>query len=289
MKRSLMLIILAGLIAGFTIEHIVYLQHKPEYRMNDNLGLLNNLGAAEDVKITIVYDNNAYDQRLETAWGFACYVETAEEKILFDTGGDPEILFDNMRVLGISVEEIEIIILSHIHGDHVGSLSAILEENSEVTVYAPASFPSYFKNKVRDFGCSLVEVGKAQKICNGVITTGELGSEIKEQSLVVRSSRGLVVITGCAHPGVANIVEEVIELTNMNIYLVIGGFHLSGSSEQEIKSVMERFRSLNVTSVAPCHCSGEGAKQVFKNAFGSEYIDTGVGRVIEIKSRSVDC
>jgi len=247
------------------------------------------IGSAGDVDLTIVYDNNFYNPELEAAWGFACYLNTNNARILFDTGGDSEKLLYNMEKLRIPVEDIQVIILSHIHGDHTGGLFAVLERNHHVEVYVPASFPEDFKSKTKRFGCRLVEVEGSMKICEGVITTGELGSGIKEQSLVVNSSRGLIVVTGCAHPGIANIIEKAVELTDTKVYLVIGGFHLSGSSKKEIAAVVERFKYLNVTKVAPCHCSGDLARYIFKKSFGTNYIDAGVGRNLMIKAHRVDC
>ena len=235
------------------------------------------IGIAEKVALTIVYDNNPYDERLKTAWGFGCYVDVDEVRILFDTGGDPYILLDNMAKLNIDVKEIEIIVLSHIHGDHVGGLFGVLELNNWVKVYLPASFPNDFKRRVRRYGCEVIEVTDAVKICNGVATTGELGTAIKEQSLIVAKEKGLVIVTGCAHPGVANIVKKAKELTGMGVYLVLGGFHLSGASENTILSIIEQFRELGVVKVAPCHCSGDRARALFKEEFGEDYMEVGAG------------
>jgi 7,8-dihydropterin-6-yl-methyl-4-(beta-D-ribofuranosyl)aminobenzene 5'-phosphate synthase len=241
------------------------------------------IGFAERVELKIVYDNNAYDPRLETAWGFACYIETGEVKILFDTGGESEILLANMGRLGIAVHEIQTIVLSHIHGDHVGGLFGFLRENSHVNVYVPASFPDDYKSRVRAYGSNLIEAQGALKICEGVMTTGELGSGIREQSLIVNSDRGLIVITGCAHPGIANIVESAVQLTGRNVYLVVGGFHLGGATQEEILSVVERLQSLGVTNVAPCHCSGDLARRIFKSSFRDGYVDAGAGTIIRIE------
>jgi len=250
------------------------------------------IGLTKKVELKIVYDNNAFDPELKTAWGFACYIDTGEVKSLFDTGGDPEILLANMDRLGITVGEIEAIVLSHIHGDHVGGLLGILSENSRVDVYLPASFPDDFKSRVKAYGSNLIEVHGASKICEGVMTTGELGLGIREQSLILNSERGLVVVTGCAHPGIANIVETAIQLTKRDdVYLVVGGFHLSGATKEEILSVVERLRSLGVSNVAPCHCSGDLARRIFKDSFGAGYIDAGAGTIIRIepKATSADC
>jgi metal-dependent hydrolase (beta-lactamase superfamily II) len=79
-----------------------------------------------------------------------------------------------MDKLGVTVDEIGIIVLSHIHGDHVGGLLEILNKNSRIEVYVPASFPAGFKSRIKSFGCGMVEVEESLKICNGVMTTGEL-------------------------------------------------------------------------------------------------------------------
>jgi len=241
-----------------------------------------NIGIAEHVRIIVLYDNYPFDERLKTAWGFSCLINVSGTVILFDTGGDPETLLYNMNVLNISVGEIQIIVLSHIHEDHVGGLTGILSLNNHVKVYVPSSFPSAFKSEIRSYGCELIEIKNATVICGGVATTGELGTTIKEQSLLVNTSKGLVIVTGCAHPGIVKITEKAKQLTNANVYLVIGGFHLTGASEEEISSIIEQLKDLGVEKVAPCHCSGDLARNMFKETFGENYIDVGVGKSIEI-------
>jgi 7,8-dihydropterin-6-yl-methyl-4-(beta-D-ribofuranosyl)aminobenzene 5'-phosphate synthase len=236
-----------------------------------------------ELKLTIVYDNNEYDPRLETKWGFSCLVEGFEKTILFDTGGDSGTLLSNMKKLKIDPNEIDAIVLSHIHGDHVGGLSGFLEENSDVIVHVPASFPSSFKDTVRSFGAEVVEVSEAEELFTSVYTTGEIGNGIKEQSLIVASSQGLVVITGCAHPGVVNIVRKATDmLAGKPVYLVIGGFHMSGASTHQIQSVIEGFRQSGVRKVAPCHCSGDETRKLFREEYGEAYIDSGAGKIITL-------
>jgi 7,8-dihydropterin-6-yl-methyl-4-(beta-D-ribofuranosyl)aminobenzene 5'-phosphate synthase len=235
------------------------------------------------LRLTIVYDNNEYDSRLETKWGFSCLVEGLEKTILFDTGADSATLLSNMKKLKIDPAEIDAIVLSHIHGDHVGGLHGFLEENSDVTVYLPQSFPGSFKDMVRSFGAQVEEVSEAQELLTGVYTTGELGNGIKEQSLIVTTSQGLVVITGCAHPGVVNIVRKARDmLAEKPVYLVIGGFHLSGAATTQIESIIEGFRQLGVRKVAPCHCSGDETRRLFRGEYGEDYIDSGAGKIITL-------
>lgn len=126
-------------------------------------------------ELAIVYDNYPFDNRLHTAWGFSCLVRLSQKTILFDTGGDSSTLLHNMRQLQIEPEEVDVVVLSHIHGDHVGGLGGFLKQNSAVTVYLPKSFPQSFKDKVQSLGAKVEEVDEARELLSGVYTTGELG------------------------------------------------------------------------------------------------------------------
>lgn len=233
--------------------------------------------------ITIVYDNNDYDQRLEAKWGFSCLIEGPEKTILFDTGGDGVTLLSNLRKLNIDPRKVDAVMLSHIHGDHVGGLSSFLEENSDVIVYLPQSFPETFKHKVKSFGAVVDEVSEGRELFTGVYTTGELGRGIKEQSLVVKTSQGLVIVTGCAHPGVVNIIRAAKNMVGQEaVYLAVGGFHLMSAPTAQIESLIQEFRRLSVKEGAPCHCSGDKARRLFKEQYGEDYIPSGVGKRITI-------
>ncbi|MCK4391956.1 MBL fold metallo-hydrolase [Candidatus Bipolaricaulota bacterium] len=233
--------------------------------------------------VTIVYDNYEYDPRLKTAWGFSCLIEGLEETLLFDTGGDSTILLDNMRALGVDPSRVDVIVLSHIHGDHVGGLFGLLAENSAVKVILPESFPANFKDEVRAFGAELIEVHEQMEICSGVHSTGELGSGIKEQSLVIKTREGLVVITGCAHPGVVNIVRKAKALLDTQVYLVMGGFHMLGMGENRIEAVIAQFKEEGVQRVAPCHCSGDLTRELFQEVYGENFIEVGAGKIVELE------
>ncbi len=242
------------------------------------------LSPAKRVTITILYDNNEYDERLETAWGFSCLVEGLEKTILFDTGGSSEMLLSNMRKLGLDPEDVEVIVISHIHYDHLGGLAGFLEQNHHPTVYLPKSLPKRIKNTVRDSEAKLVEVCDPVKICENTYSTGELGAWIKEQSLVVKTTKGLVVITGCAHPGVVNVVQQAKKLLKDDVYLVLGGFHLCWMNPLQLKGIVNGVKKEEVKMVAPCHCSGDLARSAFENVYGDNFIRVGVGKRLEIEN-----
>jgi len=271
------LIVALGTILGLTI----FPRHKKGKKGQIVLAEENtSTTAVKNLSITVSYDNNPYKERLTAAWGFSCVIRGTEKTILFDTGGDGSILLTNMEKLGINPKEIDLVVLSHIHGDHVGGLSSFLEKNPEVVVYLPKSFPRGFKDGVKEYGAKIVEVREPLKICEGVYSTGELGTWIKEQSIIISTEKGLIVITGCAHPGIVKIVNKVKDLVKGDVLLVMGGFHLGGESKGEIENIVSSFRKLGVSYVGPCHCSGDAARQLFKEEYGENFINIGVGRVV---------
>jgi 7,8-dihydropterin-6-yl-methyl-4-(beta-D-ribofuranosyl)aminobenzene 5'-phosphate synthase len=282
MKR---LIILAGLALILSGGYIVYNRiKKGEVQMKKKKETisLSPVLAENDLTLITVYDNNQYNPELKTGWGFSCLVRFKGKNILFDTGADSSTLLANMEKLAIQPEEVEMIILSHIHGDHVNGLWGILEKNGEIEIYLPASFPNSFREKIKSFGVSFQEIKEGVQIIKGVYSTGELGNSVKEQALVIKTEKGLVILTGCAHPGVVNLAKKAKEIVGERIYLVLGGFHLSGSPDSKIKEIIADLKNLEVKKVAPCHCSGDHARHLFKESFGEDYIENGVGRIIKI-------
>lgn len=115
-------------------------------------------------------------------------------------------------------------------------------------------------------------------------STGELQAPVCEQGLVVGTPEGSVVITGCAHPGIVRMVRAAREIVDDDIALVVGGFHLAEKSQEEIEGIISDFRALGVQRVTPTHCTGEKAIQMFADAYGNDYVEGGVGRVIEVGS-----
>ena len=235
------------------------------------------------VNITVIYDNNTHKEGLGTAWGFSCVITGLEKTLLFDTGGDGPLLIKNISKLGIDPNSIDLVVLSHEHWDHVGGMESFLEKNHNVSVFVLESFPQDFKQMVSSRGAKIIEIEKPAEICRGAHSTGQLGTSIKEQGLIIRTDKGTILITGCAHPGIVHMARKTKELFNENILFVMGGFHLSATSKREINDIIKSFKDLQVKYAGPCHCTGDNARALFAEQFGDKYINIGVGRVIAIK------
>jgi 7,8-dihydropterin-6-yl-methyl-4-(beta-D-ribofuranosyl)aminobenzene 5'-phosphate synthase len=213
------------------------------------------------MKITIVYDNCATKRSLKTGWGFSCLIEAeGRAPILFDTGADGATLFHNMEKLGINPGDIGVIVISHAHGDHTGGLWDILEVNKGAEIYVPPSLGAGIR------GRKVTAVTGRLQISENVFSTGELDGI--EQSLALKTDRGIVVVTGCSHPGVGAILNAASEFGE--VYGIVGGLH--GFSD------FDRLRGLSL--ICPCHCSQY--KPELGQLFPEQYIACGAGLELEL-------
>ncbi|MCK5130704.1 MAG: MBL fold metallo-hydrolase [Candidatus Sabulitectum sp.] len=210
------------------------------------------------MRITIVYDNNTLEAGLTADWGWSCFIETAQRNILFDTGGNGKILLENLRFLNIDPVSVDDVVISHPDFDHIGGLSAFLNSNPDAVVHVPRSFRGIrYPNKVHHYKTPV-------QIYPGVFLTGEMG---REQSMAVNSANGLVLIIGCGHPGVGNIMDVISQFGK--VYAVIGGLH--GFDNFEV------FKGVHL--ICPAHCTKH--KDDIKKMYPEKCIEGGVGRVIE--------
>jgi len=235
----------------------------------------------EKLKITIIYDNNPYKQELRTDWGFSCLIEGLDATILFDTGRYDTIFMSNLTRLGIDGGKIGTVFLSHEHQDHVGGLQTFLEARRDRKVYVPQSFTGGIKKMAASQGAAVVDVADPVMVTRNCLSSGEMRSVVKnEHSLVIDTSHGLVVITGCAHPGICDIVERSLKLVNKKVLMVLGGFHLGMNSDGSIRKIAARFQEMGVRYVGPTHCTGQLAQRIFQQVYGDRYLSCGAGRII---------
>ncbi len=233
-------------------------------------------------RIIVLVDNNAYKHGLSNAWGISIYIERGGRTVLFDTGPSPDVLIHNSVAMGVNLSSIDIVVLSHGHGDHIGGISALDSYAHKITVYVPHGFPIGVIEQLANKGYNVVVVNNTVEIVEDTYIMKPLYGPPWEQALVLNISKGLVVITGCSHPGIVNIVKEAIKEFNRTPYIVIGGFHLMGSSMQQIKKVADELVKLGVYKIYPLHCSGDEIRRYLAEKYPQHYGDGGAGLVITL-------
>lgn len=235
-----------------------------------------------ELKLTVIYDNYPYMTGLKHDWGFSCLIEGGEKTVLFDTGGNADIFMQNLKDLNILPSSIDIVIISHDHWDHIGGLENFLKNNHDVKVYILNCFSDATKNMVKKTGAQPVITDDPQNICTGIFTTGRVSGPVNEEAVFIKTSKGIVVITGCAHPGADNIVNKVRELTEEDFIYVLGGFHLLDDITGRTEEVIKNFRDLGIKYVSATHCTGDIAVRKFMEEYKDNFIKTGPGKVITL-------
>ncbi len=211
------------------------------------------------MKITIVYDNTAFKEGFIADWGFSCLVEAHGKRILFDAGAKGAVLLNNMEKLGIDPQSLDGVFVSHAHWDHTGGLADLLRA-APLKVFVPDYCPD-----VR--GAEPCErISEGAEIFENVYSTGTLKDS--EQSMVVRQGEDTVVIVGCAHPGVREILEAAEKIGKPTV--LIGGLH--GFDEL---ALLEDLRM-----VCPAHCTQY--LKAIDIKYPEKFVVGGVGQIIEI-------
>lgn len=238
---------------------------------------------SKELKFTVLYDNYKFKEGTKTNWGFSCLIEGEEMSMLFDTGANPKTLFKNIESLNADLSKLKYVFISHNHYDHTGGLAGILKKYKGITVFVTKSFPQKAIENYEALGAKIMKTDKAKEIFKNVYTTGEMGVDIKEQSLIFDTDKGAIIVTGCSHQGIINILNLVEHKLENNIHLVFGGFHLLRHGKDEVDEIVKEFKEVGVEKCGATHCTGGVAINKFKEAFGDNYVKVGTGKVITIK------
>lgn len=237
--------------------------------------------AAGAVTITYLYDNTTSAPGTKSDWGFACLVESNGRRVLFDTGANPEVLQANLAALRVDLGRLDAVVFSHDHGDHTAGVAALGARPG-----LPAFFPSTFSERTRAAFAAqqlkLVPVDAPTEVVPGMMTGGRIGTAIPEHALVADSPEGLVVVVGCAHPGIAEMLRGIATGRGRPVHAVIGGFHLLQTPPERVAQIVSEIRAMGVAGVGATHCTGDAAIERFRQAYGSRFIEGGVGRVVRL-------
>ena len=279
--------------------------------------------AADMPRITILYDAFGKPSGMEKDWGYSALVEYGGKRILFDTGDNPEILARNVKEAHADLSHLDFVVLSHRHADHMGGMSYLLRINPKVKIYAPregfgiygSSLPSsfyrrdeslpvekrYYEGKppsVMKFGTAWPNANfelaeSTTTIAPGIhlisLVSDKPGTlELRELSLAIDTPAGIVLVVGCAHPGIENIVQVAAGI-DRHIHLIAGGLHLVTATDAEISKVVQALHDTwQVDYVAPGHCTGEPAFAALGTAFGDRYLYAGLGTQLKIDGRRAE-
>lgn len=239
------------------------------------------------IKLLMIYNNIGSFNNFESLWGLSTWIENKETAVLFDTGGDTSALWNNIENSGINIKKLSKIVISHFHWDHLNGLPIILEK----TNYKPDVFvPNYDLELIQNKNPKANVYGIKDPIqLNGNLwSTGQMKAttafwSIHEQSLIITHGRSIYLLTGCAHPGIVEIVKRTKTIhPDKTLELVTGGFHLRNNSEQEIMKISNELINLHTNKLAPSHCTGDQAIEIFKREWKDNFIDFTLGKSLKV-------
>lgn len=281
------------------------------------LFLLPGLGFAQSNRVTILFDAFGKVPALTKAWGFSALVEYEGKRILFDTGGNAEILEHNVRELGVDLTKLDFVVLSHRHGDHISGLNYLLRVNPTVKIYTPAEpwgpfgweVPNNFYRKDESLAAHLryfdgsppnrlsasapwpqanfIRVDSPTEIAPGIFLVPTVSQvpgtlELREVSMVIHGPQGLIIVDGCSHAGVEKILEAATKIDS-HVRVLFGGLHLVTASDADIQKVSTALHNQwKLDYIATGHCTGEPTFAALQKTFGDRYLYAGVGTVVKI-------
>lgn len=244
------------------------------------------MNKVESVIVTTVVDNNVWKEGLASSWGLSFYIETfthdKKHIALMDTSGSFQTFSSNASKLGLNLSEVKAIFISHWHSDHYGALSQVLSLlEPQTMVYVPSE-KSFGLKEIRGARGIPWICHKSIEFVDGMMSTGEVRGGLSEHSLLINvKNKGLVVLVGCSHPKIINILKRAQKVSGVDkIYAVIGGFHISSVGEG--MRVGEFLRESDVKLVSPCHCTSNDAKHGIAKILGERCVKNGSGKIVSI-------
>jgi len=246
------------------------------------------------------------DRHFLSEHGLSILIETDEGKrVLVDTGASATVFEHNLALLGFKPSDIDAVFISHGHYDHMGGLVSLINAGVPIygdpKVFSSKRFAVLVDGTKRDISAptELIEAlpraklnlsSSSVEIVPGVKTSGQIIRESKfevqdrflkeeepgcqvndevyeEQALFIQTKKGLVIVSGCGHPGIVNVVTQAKKLFDKRIYMVIGGFHLSSANKDRILKTMDGLKALGVDRIAPTHCTGFEALKMMSDRF----------------------
>lgn len=269
------------------------------------------------MKIISLAENTANKENMGTEHGLSLYIETEKNKILFDTGAS-SLFCENAEKLGINLSNVDMAVISHGHYDHGGGLKTFLSVNSKAKIYInKKAFNKHYAKrpngeleyigldqtimpneriiltddyfKINDELELFSNVGGDDFIPSGnkslLMQSGDAlieDSFTHEQNMIIHEKDKTLLLAGCAHRGIVNIINHMNEKLNKQADYVIGGFHLynAANGKSEDKEVVKKIADhlMKTKSIYyTCHCTGVESYKLLKKYLGEKirYLSTG--------------
>ena len=268
-------------------------------------------------RITILHDSFGRRADLRKDWGFSALIEFGGRRILFDAGNDARTFADNTDALGIDLRSLDFAVISHRHGDHTSGLNHVLGLNPAIAIYTPdetygvfgSSLPGVFYPRCPALpvhmqyydghppetirhgtpwpGARFAWVKETTELVPDVWAVSVVSEvpgtrEMRELSLALRTSNGLVLVAGCSHPGIERILAASRSVHD-RVDAIFGGLHLVLTDEVEVQRIAYALRDdWRVRQIAPGHCTGEPAFLALSEVFGNRYVYAGLGDSVDL-------
>ena len=237
------------------------------------------LSFGAELEIRVIYDNTSAQPGIQEDWGYAALVDFRGHRILFDSGTKPDLFLTNLSKMQIDPASITQAMISHEHRDHRSGIYKLYPLHRRLTTHFLDRFPAEAFAEAEQVGMTPRRVSGPMQLAPGLWTTGAIEGDPPEQSLVIETSKGLVLMTGCSHPGIVKIVQTVEKQRGVDsIRMLIGGFHLFRAGADEIDVMGNRLRALGVRRIVPAHCTGDLAKEKFAALWKDDYGTAGAGK-----------
>lgn len=259
-----------------------------------------------ETKMTVIVDNVAHGE-LAGEWGLSILVEYGGKNILVDAGASP-LFATNMEKLGLDMAAVDYAVLSHAHYDHANGMIRFFQGNNRAKFYVQQAaredcygkrlcFRRYIgmpRGVLTDYADRIVQVSGKYELLPGAYLLSHttpglaaIGARERmyrrtaqgwrpddfahEQSLVLETDKGLVIINSCSHGGAVNIIREVREaFPDRPVYGIIGGFHLYNKKPAEVRAVARELQATGVSYVCTGHCTRERACDILEQELGDK-------------------
>lgn len=234
------------------------------------------------MKLKVIFDKERIDEKFEGGWGIAYLLEDT----LFDTGEKFDYLMNNLKAMGVPIDTIKKVVISHNHWNHRSGLWELLKIKKDLKIYGCADFFEEFKGQL-DISNS-IRVDNFMQISKDIYTTGPFktlykADPILEQSLIAKTKKGISIISACSHMSLIELINRAKFLfPGEKINFLIGGFHLMETDKRMVEYLAGEVKKMGVLNVASGHCSGYEAAQIFRDLYGENFIETKAGMILEL-------